>query len=132
MAVLGTLSDVVRSLGTAGSVTLERMTSAGGSNSEGSYVPGSKSVRVLAPTVVHPISGSDRNLLPEGVRTRETIVTYATEPMRTAVEFGPAADVLLHKPLGEPETNRYIVQTAENWAYASGHWRVFSTREPKG
>ena len=131
MAVLGTLPDVVRSLGTAGSVTLERST-AGSTNSEGAFVPGSTSLRPMAPTVVHPISGADRSLLPEGVRTRETIVTYATEPMRTAVEFGPAADVLLHKPLGAISQNRYIVQTAEDWGYASGHWRVFSTREPTG
>ena len=81
MAVLGTLPDVVRSLGTAGSVTLERST-AGSTNSEGAFVPGSTSLRPMAPTVVHPISGADRSLLPEGVRTRETLGTPENVPMR--------------------------------------------------
>jgi hypothetical protein len=132
MPTLGTLADVVSSLGTPGSVSLERTNSAGSSNDEGNYVPGSKSTRPLAPTVVHPISGSDRNILPEGVRMRESIVIYATEVLRTAVEFGEMADVLLHTPLGVLEPGRYIVQTSENWGYVSGHWRVFATREPRG
>ena len=131
MPVLDSLADVVRSLGTPGTVSLERTNTVGGTNQEGSYVDGSKSTRVMAPTVVHPISGRDRALMPEGVRTRETIVTYATEPLRTETEFGPLADVLLHRPLGDTEDSRYIVQTAENWGHVSGHWRVFSTREPK-
>lgn len=132
MPVLGGLADVVRSLGTPGTVTLERSISAGGANDEGVFVAGSKSKRVMSPTTVHPISGRDRILLPEGVRTRESIVTYATEPLRTATEFGPAADVLIHRPLGQTTDQRYIVQTTEDWGHASGHWRVFSTREPKG
>ena len=132
MPVLSTLADVVSSLGTPGAVALERTNASGGSNDEGTYVPGSKSTRQLSPTVVHPISGADRTLLPEGVRTRETIVTYATELLRTESEFGPLADVLIHRPLDAIEDQRYIVQTAENWGHVSGHWRVFSTRVPKG
>lgn len=132
MPVLGGLADVVRSLGTPGTVTLERTNSAGGDNDEGVFVAGPKSKRILPPTIVHPISGRDRILLPEGVRTRETIVTYATEPLQTATEFGPAADVLIHKPKGQTTDQRYVVQTVEDWGHATGHWRVFSTREPKG
>jgi hypothetical protein len=132
MPTLSGLADVVRSLGTPGTVTLERTNSAGGSNVEGVWVTGSKSTRVMDPTIVHPISGRDRILLPEGVRTRETIVTYATEPLQTATEFGPAADVLIHRPLGQTTDQRYVVQTTEDWGHVSGHWRVFSTREPKG
>lgn len=132
MPVFSRLKGVITSLGTPETVSLERTNTAGGPNEEGSWVPGSKSTRPLAPTVVHPISGRDRNLLPEGVRTRETIVAYATEPLRTETDFKELADVLLYRAEGEPETNRYIVQTVENWGGVSGHWRVFSTREPRG
>ena len=131
MAVLSSLADVVRSLGTPGTVSLER-TAAGSSNGEGGYTVGAKSVRPMAPTVVHPISGQQRVLLPEGVRTNEAIVTFAVEPLRTDEEFGPLADVLIHRPKGQTTDQRYIVQTLEDWGHASGHWRVFSTREPKG
>lgn len=133
MPVLSSFADdVIRSLATPGVVSLERTNTTGGSNGEGSFVPGSKSTRVLPPTVVHPISGSQRVLLPEGVRNRETIVTYSTELLRTETEFGPEADVIIHRPFGSSEDERYIVQTAENWGHVSGHWRVFSTREAKG
>tara|TARA_Y100000310_G_scaffold208954_1_gene209554 strand:+ start:1831 stop:2229 length:399 start_codon:yes stop_codon:yes gene_type:complete len=130
--VFSRLKDVITSLGTPEAVSLERTNTAGGSNDEGVWMDGSKSVRPLAPTVVHPISGRDRNLLPEGVRTRETIVTFATEVLRTETDFKKLADVLLYRAEGEAETNRYVVQTVENWHGPSGHWRVFSTREPRG
>lgn len=125
---LTTLADVVTSLKTPEVVVLER---SGGVtiNSEGVAVPGTTTSTILGDTVVHPISGTDRSLLPEGYRTRETIVTYSVEPLRTVLEYGNSADRLVRTPFGEPES-RYIVVTVENWAYASGHWRVFATREP--
>lgn len=131
MVVLSRLSGAIRSLATPGSVTLERVDGAT-TNDEGSSVPLPPTLRVLPPNVVHPISGSDRNLMPEGVRTRETIVTYATEPLRTSVEFGQLADVLIHKPAGDASSSRYIVNTVEDWGHVSGHWRVFASREPTG
>ena len=132
MPVFSRLSGVIRRLGTPETVSLERTNTEGGSNDEGVWVAGSKSTRTLGSTVVHPISGRDRSLLPEGVRTRETIVTFATELLRTETDFKQLADVLLYRAEGEALTNRYIVQTVENWHGASGHWRVFSTREPGG
>ncbi len=131
MPVFSRLNGVIRSLGTPLSVTLERSNGAT-TNDEGGAVRLPPTVRVLPPNVVHPISGRDRNLLPEGDRTRETIVTYVTEPLRTSREFGELADVLIHKPIGDPASNRYIVNTAENWGDVSGHWRVFASREPTG
>ena len=131
MPVFSRLKGVITSLGTPETVSLER-TAAGGPNSEGVYVAGSKSTRVLGPTIVHPISGRDRSLLPEGVRTRETIVIFSTDMLRTATDFKESADVLLYRAAGETTTNRYIVQTVENWSGVSGHWRVFATREPRG
>lgn len=131
MVVLSRLADSIRSLATPGSVTLERANGAT-TNDEGGAVRLPPTVRVLPPNVVHPISGRDRTLLPEGVRTREAIVAHVTEPMRTSREFGELADVLIHKPKGEPEPNRYIVNTVENWGHVSGHWRAFATREPTG
>lgn len=131
MAVLSSLADVVRSLGTPGTVVLERANGVT-TNDEGVAVRQPPTLRTLAPTVVHPISGKDKNILPEGIRNRETIVTYATEPLRTSTEFGELADVLIYRPLGQTEDQRYIVDTLEDWGHVSGHWRVFSTREPKG
>lgn len=130
MTVLTGLTDVVTRLGTPGTVFLERASGVS-TNSEGVAVRAGPSVSMMAPTVVHPIAGRDRVLLPEGVRTDETIVTYAVEPLRTARENAELADVLIHRPLLESES-RYIVQTVENWGHVSGHWRVFSTREPGG
>lgn len=129
MTVLTGLADVVTSLGTPGTVFLERA-SGGAPNTEGVFVRTGISTSMMAPTVVTPIAGRDRVLLPEGVRTDETIVTYAVEPLRTAREDAELADVLIHRPLLEAEDSRYIVQTVENWGHVSGHWRVFSTREP--
>jgi len=129
--VFSRLNGVVSSLGTPGSVTLERANGVT-TNDEGAAVRMAPTLRVLAPTVVHPISGRDRNLMPEGDRTRETIVTYATEPLRTSVEHGELADVLIHKPAADAVASRYIVNTTENWGHVSNHWRVFATREPTG
>lgn len=131
MAVLSSLAGVVTSLGTPGTVVLERSNGVT-TNDEGEAVRKPPTLRTLAPTVVHPISGQDRNLLPEGIRNREMIITFATEPLRTSTEFGELADVLIHRPLGRTVDQRYIVQTTEDWGHVSGHWRVFSTREPKG
>ena len=131
MAVLSRLSDSIRSLATPGSVTLERSDGAD-TNDEGSPVRSGVTLRILSANVVHPISGSDRNLLPEGTRTSETIVTYTTEPVRTSREFGNLADVLIHTPAGSTSSNRYIVNTVEDWGHVSNHWRVFASREPTG
>jgi hypothetical protein len=131
MTVFARLKDSITSLATPGSVTLERADSSG-TNDEGGAVRSGITLRVLPPKVVHPISGSDRTLLPEGIRTRETIVTYVDEYMRTSREFGALADVLIHKPKGAPEANRYIVNTVENWGGVSDHWRAFASREPTG
>ena len=131
MAVFSRLKDSIAALATPGSVTLER-SNGSTTNDEGGSVRLPPTLRVLPPNVVHPISGSDRNLMPEGTRTRETIVTYATEPLRTSREFGQLADVLIHKPSRESVANRYIVNTVENWGHVSDHWRVFASREPTG
>lgn len=128
MPTLTTLADVTSSLNTPGKVVLERV-GATTVNDEGVAVPGAKSSKILPPTITHPVSGRDRILLPEGVRTRETIVTHTTEFMRTEAEAGPDADVLIHTPLSGVST-RYIVQTVENWGHATGTYRVFATREP--
>ena len=131
MAVFSRLKDSIASLATPGSVTLERADGVD-TNEEGGAVRSGITLRVLSANVVHPISGSDRNLMPEGDRTRESIATYVSEYLRTSREFGQLADVLIHKPKGAPETNRYIVNTVENWGHVSGHWRVFASREPTG
>ncbi len=131
MADFSRLKDSIRSLATPGSVTLERADGVD-TNDEGGSVRMPPTLRVLPPNVVHPISGRDRNLMPEGDRTRETIVTYVTETLRTSVEFGHLADVLIHKPFGDAEPSRYIVNTVENWGHVSDHWRVFASREPAG
>ena len=125
---LSGLADVVRSLTTPGDVLLER---AGPSTTapDGSAQRGTVTQSMISPTVLHPISGRDRVLLPEGYRTRETITIYYTEPLRTVREYGDQADVIIHRPFGEPES-RYVVVTVENWALASGHWRTFAVREP--
>lgn len=131
MAVLSRLKDSIKSLATPGSVTLERANGVT-TNDEGGAVRLPPTLRVLSPNVVHPISGSDRNLMPEGDRTRESIVTYVDEYLRTSREFGQLADVLVHTPKGAPAPNRYIVNTVENWGHVSDHWRVFASREPTG
>jgi hypothetical protein len=130
MVVFSRLNGVVRSLGTPGSVTLERSNGVT-TNDEGGAVRLPPTLRVLEPTVVHPISGRDRNLMPEGVRTREIIVVHVNEILRTSVEFGELADVLIHKPSSEVEPSRYIVNTVENWGHVSNSWRAFASREPK-
>jgi len=127
MPTLSTLADVTRSLATPGAVYVERYGS-GSTNSEGVYVEGGKTTTLMSEGIVHPISGRDRVLLPDGVRTRETIVTYTTDVLKTTTESGSRADVLIHTPSGGTST-RYTVQTAENWAHATGHFRVFATRE---
>ncbi len=131
MAVFSRLKDSIASLATPGSVTLERADGVD-TNDEGGAVRSGVTLRVLSANVVHPISGRDRNLMPEGDRTRESIVTYVTEPLRTSVEFGHLADVLIHTPFGDASASRYIVNTVENWGHVSDHWRVFASREPAG
>lgn len=128
MPTLSGLADVVGSLATPGTVVLERASGVT-TNAEGGAVRAAPITKVMPPTVVHPISGRDRALLPEGIRNRETIVTYATERLRTSQEFGDLADVLIHRPFDGNES-RYVVTVAENWGHVSGHWRVFSSREP--
>lgn len=131
MVVFSRLNDVVRSLGTPGSVTLERADGVT-TNDEGGAVRSGITLRVLEPTVVHPISGRDLNRMPEGTRTREIIVVHVNEPLRTSVEHGVLADVLIHKPAFDAEPSRYIVNTVENWGHVSNSWRAFASREPTG
>ena len=69
MVVLGSLRDVVRSLGTPTTVKLERSNGVTVSD-EGTAVPKPPTIRQLGRRVVHPISGRDRQVLPEGIRIR--------------------------------------------------------------
>ena len=127
MPTLSTLADVVSSLATPGTVILERRDPAT-INSEGVAVLGDGLQTFILPTVIHPTSGHQRALLPEGVRTHRSIAIFSKERLRTVEDAGPAADVIIHKPLDGTES-RFVVQTAENWGHVSGHWRVFATEE---
>lgn len=127
MPTLSTLADVVSSLATPGTVILERRDAAT-INSEGVAVPDAGLERFIMPTVIHPTSGQERALLPEGVRTHRSIAVFSKERLRTVEDAGPSADVIIHRPLDAPES-RFVVQTAENWGHVSGHWRIFATEQ---
>jgi hypothetical protein len=129
VVVLGTLRDVVRSLGTATTVTRERSNGVTTSD-EGTAIPKPVSLKNLGRRVVHPISGRDRNLMPEGIRNRAMWVTYTDDYVRTSEEHGQEADVMIIKMPRETNAGRYVVETAENWFDANGCWRVFISREP--
>ena len=128
MPRLTRLASVIGRLSTPGTVYVER-SSGVTVNDEGVAVRSSPSTFELAPTVLHPTSGRDRAVLPEGIRTSETVTLFSQSRLRTSKEAGDAADVVVHRPLGGEET-RYVVQVVENWGHVSGHWRVFASREP--
>lgn len=130
MPTLTGLRDVVRSLGTPEQLYLERKNGVT-VNDEGTAVEAAPSIVDLGMRVVHPISGKDRSLFEEGVRTRELIVAYVTEPVRTTKENGEMADVLIRRPTAELDDVRYVVQTAEDWSGPSGHYRAFASRIPQ-
>ena len=76
MPTLTTLADVVRSLSTPGDVVLERRDTAA-INLEGGAVPAPGLQTFVLPTIVHPTSGKQRALLPEGVRNHRSIAIFS-------------------------------------------------------
>jgi hypothetical protein len=99
-------------------------------DAEGVATVGTATIITIAHPMVTPLSGRDRDLLPEGVRSREAISFFSTVPVVAAADVGDAADVVVYHPLGGT-VGRYVVQLSEDWGHVSGHWRVSATREPR-
>ena len=128
MPTLSRLSGAIRSLGTSTPIYIERRGTV--ANDEGGVTNVVESTITVTGAVVHPLSGRDRQLLPEGVRSREAISLFWTEPVRVAEEFGDMADVILYTPFGGTQ-GRYVAQVSEDWGHVAGHWRVMASREPR-
>lgn len=85
--------------------------SVAGSRVDGHYKPGTKSVFTMDPVSVQPLGAREIQMLPEGVRTRQNIVLYSIDELRTAgVQENTDADVVEY--LGK----KFEVHTVEDWA----------------
>ena len=130
MPVLNTLASVVSSLSIPSSVSVERTTFAVLFDDDGNAVDGTTSVIPLDPVVVHVATPRERELLPEGLRTKETIVVFSLVPLLAGQgASNNNADVVLYTPQGEGTTKRFRVRSVEDFLQQSGHYRSFATRE---
>lgn len=91
---------------------------------KGRYVPGSKSHSIPCASVVHPSTGKDQELLPQGVRNRESVIVYTKEAIQTAdQEAGTPADRLWIN------NRRYEVFNVEDWSINGGYFKSMAALE---
>lgn len=89
---------------------------------DGRYSPGDETTLTVT-AVVHPVSGRERVVLPEGIRNRETVAVYTTEALRTDdAPDGAGADILVY---GGRE---FTVVTVEDWSALGGFWKALAVK----
>lgn len=112
------LSDVVLDLA-SGSYTVTR-TTPGGYGTDGRFVPGTPSTLTIQASV-QPARGQDLLLLPEGMRTEETLKVYS--PTRLFTQgAGQDPDVITVAGI------TYKVMTAEQWGPDGAYWKILASK----
>lgn len=105
-------------------VGLERQ--APGAFVKGRFTDGAKTITTIK-AAVHPTSGKDIMLLPEGSRTKESIVVYTRQTLFT-LQTGQLnqADRIIW------QGSRYQAVSVEDWSRDGGFYRSLCTREGQG
>lgn len=72
---------------------------------------------------VQPVSGQDRMMLPEGIRSKEIVKIYTTYLLKTASAEGSIkADVVIYNGC------RYDVTMVQDWTVDGGFYKAFAAR----
>lgn len=76
---------------------------------------------------VQPMTGRDLQLLPEGLRVRNSIVVFSREELKTAdTALKVPADQVVYK------SRTYEVHTSEDWSDHGGFYRTICIQEGQG
>ena len=111
------LSPIVEAF--AVSLSIQRM-AAGGYGTHGRFAPGTTSTVTLR-GIVHPSTSRDLLVLPEGMRTEESIAITTDQELHTADPGGMPADRVTING------KTYEVQRVEDWS-AQGFWRSIAVK----
>lgn len=88
-------------------------------------VDGTASTWVEQPSFAHPVTGRALDVLPEGLRTHETLAVYTTTALRTAIDpVGAQGDLVAYNGL------TYEVQVTERWLDNGNYFRSLATKVP--
>jgi hypothetical protein len=129
MSILDSLSGVVDSFRIPGGIEVERR-SGTGVDSDGDPSGGPIQRFRIDPVVVQPATGRDLLRLPEGDRSRGSILIHSKRRLRVSLEgSGLASDVVLYSPGGEIPCRRYVVTTSADWHTVGGFHSVLATKE---
>lgn len=116
------VAGAIDSFKIVGGLTIERH--AAGSYVNGNYTVGAVTTFTADPIVVHIATGKEMLRLPEGVRTRKAVAVYTKQPLQTAsAPGGNDADVVLYG------SERFEVQTLEDWYDNGGFYKAIATKE---
>lgn len=129
MPVLSTLAGVVGSFAIPGGVDLERRDGAG-VDDDGDPVDGTLTVLNITPGIIQTASGDVMLRVPEGDRSRETILIHTNVLLRTAEEgTGREADVVLYTSDGDTAQQRFTVTTSGDWGIIAGFYSCLAQRQ---
>lgn len=95
-----------------------------GSFTKGRYTPGAQDTIFTEIMSVQPVTGDERLLLPEGVRTREVVKAYCRTLLRTDnAPSGHQADRIEYKD------EFYEVFNVEDWSDHGDYYKVMAVKE---
>lgn len=95
----------------------------GSYNSKGRYVPGATTETCFANISIQPLSARERLQLPEAIRTKELVLVYSKDELRTdRPGDGLKADRFVYKG------NTYVVNTVEDWSDHGGFYKVIAEK----
>lgn len=118
------LNGVVESFAFPGGITITRRGTP--TRSHGLVTAdGTRTTWVADPAFAHPVTGRALNVLPEGLRSHETLALYTTDALRTALDpAGAQGDLVAYNGL------TYEVQVTERWADNGAYYRSLATKVP--
>lgn len=127
MAVLDGLEEVVDCFAIPGGIKVERRSSTG-VDADGDPSPGPLQRFTVEPAIVQPATSRELLRLPEGDRSKETILVHTKRRLRTSLESkGLGADVIEYRP--GSRTLRYVVVFAGDWEIMGGFFTCLATKE---
>lgn len=121
---MGLIGEIIRSFKVPGGVLVERHSP--GTKIKGRYVKGSTVSFTVDPVAIHPASGKQLDMLPEGKRTTQSKIIYTQKEL-----FADDAPGVTNADIVNYKGQRYEIHNVADWEDNGGFFVYAGVRMSK-